>query len=221
MSLNSDGDGSFSGKITSDEAHIGDDTNYVDFTDGVLTITAKNLTLLDDGDTNIMLNNLSNLSQADISQAAIDFLTSEMVTAGTISAALVQAEQGDFDSLTADNAFIDFLESNLVVASEIKVNDLKAKLAQIDSLEADNAFVKYLESELVVASEIKVDDLKAKLATIDTLEANTDFVRYLQGLSNTIKNSLNSHVDFLTTVGNTYTGIEDEIKTALRIEDNS
>ena len=186
MSLNSDGDGSFSGKITSDEAHIGDDTNYVDFTDGVLTITAKNLTLLDDGDTNIMLNNLSNLSQADISQAAIDFLTSEMVTAGTISAALVQAEQGDFDSLTADNAFIDFLESNLIVASEIKVNDLKAKLAQIDSLEADSAFIRYLESELVVASEIKVDDLKAKLATIDTLNADTAFVRYLQGLSNTV-----------------------------------
>lgn len=186
MALDSQGNGSFTGKLSSDEAHIGDNNNYLDFTDGVLTITAKNLTLLDDGDTNIMLNNLSNLSQQNISQAAVDFLTSEMVTAGSITTALLRAEQGDFDSLTADNAFIDFLEANIVTASEIKVNDLKAKLAQIDSLEADSAFIQYLESTLVTASEIDVNDLKAKLASIDTLTANSAFVRYLQGLSNTV-----------------------------------
>jgi hypothetical protein len=186
MALDSQGNGSFTGKLTSDEAHIGDTENYLDFTDGVLTITAKNLTLLDDGNTNIMLNNLSNLSQENISQAAVDFLTSEMVTAGSITTALIQAEQGDFDSLTADNAFIDFLEANLVTASEIKVDDLKAKLAQIDNLEADSAFIQYLESTLVVASEIDVDDLKAKMASIDTLTADSAFVKYLQGLSNTV-----------------------------------
>jgi len=186
MALDSQGNGSFTGKLASDEAHIGDTENYLDFTDGVLTITAKNLTLLDDGNTNIMLNNLSNLSQENISQAAVDFLTSEMVTAGSITTALIQAEQGDFDSLTADNAFIDFLEANLVTASEIKVDDLKAKLAQIDSLEADSAFIQYLESTLVTASEIDVDDLKAKMASIDTLTADSAFVKYLQGLSNTV-----------------------------------
>lgn len=186
MALDSQGNGSFTGKLTSDEAHIGDNSNYLDFTNGVLTITAKNLTLLDNGNTNIMLNNLSNLSQENISQAAVEFLTSEMVTAGSITTALIQAEEGDFDSLSADNAFIDFLEANLVTASEIKVDDLKAKLAQIDTLEADSAFIQYLEATLVTASEIDVNDLKAKLASIDTLTANSAFVRYLQGLSNTV-----------------------------------
>lgn len=190
MSMDASGNGSFTGKLSSTEAHIGDNVNYLDFSDGVLTLTAKNIQLTDGGDSNVMLNNLANLSQADISQASIDFLTSEMVTSGSITTALLHAEQGDFDSLTAGNAFIDYLESNLVVASEIKVDDLKAKLAQIDTLEADSAFIQYLEATLVTASEIDVDDLKAKLATIDTLEANTAFARYLQSVSSTTINQV-------------------------------
>ncbi len=78
-------------------------------------------------------------------------------------------------------------------------------------------YVKNISDSLDIINSISIkNDWKC--------DDNNDVIselEYLQGLSNTIKNSLNSHVDFLTTVGNTYTGIEDEIKTALRIEDNS
>ena len=74
-----------------------------------------------------------------------------LVDADTVIAGLVQAQEGDFQNLTAQTAFMQYLEANLITTGRIDVDDLRAKLATVDILNANyfsanSAFITSLQS---------------------------------------------------------------------------
>lgn len=182
------------------------DTNRINVND-VITVGTNSITTIAEG-----VISTAEISADQITSGTIDtgrINVSDVITIGTnaittiaegtittenVVAAMVNAQSGDFDDLTANSAFIEYLNSGIIEAGTVSADAVIAALVEaeegdFDNLTADSAFIQYLNSNLIIASEIRVDDLKAKLAQVDTLTAGSAFVTYLQGLSQTVAQS--------------------------------
>ena len=95
------------------------------------------------------------------------------VTADTVIAALVQADEGQFEKLTADTAFITYLSSTLISADKIVTS----------ILEADEAYIEQLTSKIITTSGLNAD-----IANIKTLLAGTAGVGDLETIHLTAQN---------------------------------
>ena len=148
-----------------------------------------------------------------VGEDGITKLTNDSITTDTIIARLVEADEGKFDTLTAETGFIKYLNSGVIDAGTVTADTIIAGLANVTEeqkekfdLLAGSAFIDYLESNLITASEIKVDDLKAKLATIDvadidTLYADNAFTKSLQALSSSTATSVLNDAYIYNAVG--------------------
>lgn len=122
--------------------------------------------------------------------AEFDTVGARFVTAENIVAGLVEAEQGDFDDLTANSAFIQYLNSGIIdvgtVNAEAVISALvQATRADFNTFTAQSGFVQFLNSGIIEASSISTQQLVAKLAQIsqaeiENLSSDSAFIKYLE-----------------------------------------
>lgn len=121
---------------------------------------------------------LSRLSLTGLvtTQAYIDKLTAENITADALTAAYAKIDELKVEQLSATNAFIEYLTAN-----GIGVQELTAAFAKLDELEvtelvATDAFIKGLQAEGVDADELsaiaaQISDLYASQIIADLIDA--------------------------------------------------
>ena len=170
----------------------GTDADFQNLTTTVLRVGRDNITTIAEGTitTEKIVAELVKATDVQAESVAAKIVTSDSVIAG-----LVNAQQGDFDALTANTAFIEYLNSGVIDVGTVNADAvitalLQATQADVERLDAQNAFIDYLNSNLIIASEIQVDDLKAKLATItvadiEDMHVEHGFVESLQSLVST------------------------------------
>lgn len=98
------------------------------------------------------------------------------ITADTVIAALVQADEGQFGELTADTAFITYLSSTLISAEKIvtsllqadeaEIGELSAKIINASELNADVANIKNLLAGVAGVGDLETIHLTADNVTI-------------------------------------------------------
>ena len=111
----------------------------------------------------------------------------DQLSAETVISALVSAQTGDFDELTAGSAFIDYLNSGVITTGTITAESLVSTMAQItdaqiQNLSADSAFIQYLNSGIIETGTVSAETVIAALVEaeegdFDELTANTAFVQ--------------------------------------------
>lgn len=136
---------------------------------------------------------ITHLLSAD--EANIRELTAELIRVGkttiqdgvidteTVVAKLVQADEGQFNQLTANSGFIKYLNSGVIVAGSIDTETLTARLADIDiahiqQLSADSAFINSLQTFTSTSIENKAEtgyfyDLLAGRLSVGDLATHT------------------------------------------------
>lgn len=120
------------------------------------------------------------------------YINVDTVTANTVIAALVSAQQGDFDSLTAQTAFIDYLNTHLVVTNALNANNISAENivtslisaneATFDRLNADSGFIQHLTGDIITSNLIESKLANINVANMETVYADSVFAGALQAL---------------------------------------
>lgn len=136
--------------------------------------------------------NVTNAFVEDVLTIGTDTITTiaeGTITTDKVVAALVDADEGQFDELTADSAFIEYLNSGLIKVGTVDAGTVIAALVDadrgdFDNLTADTAFIEYLNSGIIEARTVSADTVIAALVDaergdFDNLTADSAFIQYL------------------------------------------
>lgn len=168
--------------LSADIIRVGKDgiTEITEDTIKTANISADQITV-----TNAFVRDVLTVGEEGITQIASNSVTTEKVIAS-----LVDAQQGDFDELTADSAFIEYLNSGIIEAGTVTAENVIAALVDADygdfeTLTAQTGFIEYLNSGIIDTGVITADTLIATLgriteAQIQNLSADSAFMNYLE-----------------------------------------
>lgn len=95
------------------------------------------------------------------------------ITADRIISALVKAEQGQFETITAETGFFKYLDTKLLSADRVVTKVLEAEQAEIDELTAKIVTSDSVVTKMLEADQAIVDQLTAKMITADNAVLGT------------------------------------------------
>lgn len=98
------------------------------------------------------------------------------ITTEKVVAKLIDAQQGDFNQLTAQSGFIQYLNTNHLISGEITTEELEAKLANIDvaditQLYASQAFIDNVQAQSATVVNDIVDEAYIQSAVVGKITA--------------------------------------------------
>ena len=192
-------------EISADQITSGTiNTNRINVND-VITIGTNSITTIAEGVISTAEISASQITSGTISTDRIN--VNDVITIGTnaittiaegtittenVVAAMVDAEVGDFDSLTSGSAFIEYLNSGLIEAGIVSAETVIAALVEadqgdFDELTANSAFIQYLNSGLIEAGIVSAETIVAGLSDVTQAQigvfdllAGTAFIDYLE-----------------------------------------